>query len=74
MSLTNIKNKVTSIWSYTEMEMSDYSKAGLKKHIEKISEIVDDVIRDIEELKSCTICSYEVCDECGDEMAKQYGE
>ena len=35
---------------------------------------VDDVIRDIEELKSCTICSYEVCDECGDEMAKQYGE
>ena len=71
MSLTNIKNKVTSIWNYTEMETSDYSKVGLKKHIEKISEIVDDVIGDIEELKSCSLCNYELCDSCVDDMASE---
>ena len=69
--VTTIQNKLTDIWSYTELEMSDFSTVGLKKHLAKISEIVNDVICDLEELNNCTVCRTEVCDTCLDDMAKQ---
>ena len=56
------------------MEMDDLSKAGIKKHIDKISDIVNELIGDIEELKTCSVCSFEVCDTCVDGMEQQYGE
>lgn len=72
MKLTKIKNKITSIWNHTEMEMDDLSRAGIRKHIMKISDIVNELIADIEELKTCTVCDYEVCDTCMDGMNEQY--
>ena len=69
--VTTIQNKLTDIWSYTELEMSDFSTVGLKKHLAKISEIVNDVICDLEDLNNCTVCRTEVCDTCLDDMAKQ---
>ena len=69
--LKKIKDKVTSIWSYTELEMGDFSKAGLKKHIEKISSIVNDVLVDLDQVTVCTVCNYDVCNTCSDEMEKQ---
>ena len=74
MKVKKIKDKVMSIWNHTEMEMDDLSKAGIKKHIDKISDIVNELIDDIEELKTCSVCSYEVCDTCVDGMEKQYCE
>lgn len=71
--VTTIQNKLTDIWSYTELEMSDFSTVGLKKHLAKISEIVNDVICDLEELNNCTVCRTEVCDTCLDDMAKELG-
>ena len=71
--VTRIQNKLTDIWSYTELEMSDFSTVGLKKHLAKISEIVNDVICDLEELNNCTVCRTEVCDTCLDDMAKELG-
>ena len=71
--VTTIQNKLTDIWSYTELEMSDFSTVGLKKHLAKISEIVNDVICDLEELNNCTVCRTEVCDTCLDDMANELG-
>jgi hypothetical protein len=71
--VTTIQNKLTDIWSYTELEMSDFSTIGLKKHLAKISEIVNDVICDLEDLNNCTVCRTEVCDTCLDDMAKELG-
>jgi|TARA_R100000654_G_scaffold59762_3_gene86527 hypothetical protein len=71
--VTTIQNKLTDIWSYTELEMSDFSTVGLKKHLAKISEIVNDVICDLEDLNNCTVCRTEVCDTCLDDMAKELG-
>ena len=71
--VTTIQNKLTDIWSYTELEMSDFSTVGLKKHLAKISEIVNDVICDLEDLNNCTVCRTEVCDTCLDDMAKEMG-
>lgn len=78
MKLTEIKNKITSIWNHTEIEMDDLSRAGIRKHVMKISDIVNELITDMEELKkeikTCTVCSYEVCDACMDGMNEQYCE
>jgi len=68
--LQKIKNKVTSIWSYTELETGDFSRSGLQKHINEISNIVNDVLGDLEELQNCSLCSYEVCDSCSDGLAE----
>ena len=54
-------------------EMSDFSNAGLKKHLAKISEIVNDVLYDLEELNTCTVCQTNVCNTCLDDMAKELG-
>ena len=72
--LKNIRNKVTSIWSYTELEMGDFSKVGLQKHINKISSIVNEVLDDLDQLKLCTVCDYDVCNDCSDDMEKQMGD
>jgi hypothetical protein len=69
--LERIQDKVEGIWSYTELELSDYSAIGLQKHLSIISEIVNDVLDDIENLNTCTVCQTEVCDTCLDDMAKQ---
>ena len=71
--LNTIQNKLTDIWSYTELEMSDFSNTGLKKHLAKISEIVNDVLYDLEELNTCTVCQTNVCSTCLDDMAKEIG-
>lgn len=70
-SITEIQNKLTNIWNYTELEMSDYSTTGLKKHLAKISEIVNDVIVDLEEFKTCSMCQYNLCEECMDDIAEE---
>ena len=69
--LERIQDKVEGIWSYTELELSDYSAIRLQKHLSIISEIVNDVLDDIENLNTCTVCQTEVCDTCLDDMAKQ---
>ena len=74
MSLSKINAMVYSIYNNTEMDIDDLSKVGLKKNIKAISNKVEAVLKEISNLKSCTICSYAVCDECADEMTEQYGE
>ena len=70
--LKKIRNKVTSIWSYTELEMGDFSKGGLQKHINKISSIVDEILLDMDQLNLCYLCSNsEVCNSCSDDMERQ---
>jgi|TARA_R100001530_G_scaffold117862_2_gene85028 hypothetical protein len=71
--ITEIQNKLTDVWSYTELEMSDFSTVGLKKHLSAISEIVNDVLFDLDKLNTCTVCQTEVCDTCLDDMAKEIG-
>tara|TARA_R110002020_G_scaffold38994_3_gene116651 strand:- start:297 stop:521 length:225 start_codon:yes stop_codon:yes gene_type:complete len=74
MKLSKLNAMIYSIYNNTEMDIDDLSKLGLKKNIKAISSKVESILKEIQNLKSCTICSYEVCDECDDEMAKQYGE
>jgi hypothetical protein len=69
--INKIQKRLSDVWSYTEMEMSDFSTVGLKKHLAKISEIVNDVLCDLEELNTCSVCKFDVCDTCLDDMAKE---
>ena len=71
--INRIQKKLSDVWSYTELEMSDFSTIGLKKHLAKISDIVNDVLCDLEELNNCTVCRPEVCNTCIDDMAKEMG-
>lgn len=71
--INKIQKKLSDVWSYTELEMSDFSNTGLKKHLAKISEIVNDVLYDLEELNTCTVCQTNVCNTCLDDMAKELG-
>jgi hypothetical protein len=71
--LDKIANKITNIWSYTDMEISDFSTSGLRKHLEAISDIVNDVLCDIEELKPCSVCNHEICEPCLEDMAEELG-
>ena len=48
--VNKIQNKISNIWNYTELEMGDFSTVGLKKHLNAISEIVNDVLFDLESL------------------------
>tara|TARA_Y100000592_G_scaffold29172_1_gene46536 strand:- start:262 stop:528 length:267 start_codon:yes stop_codon:yes gene_type:complete len=72
MNIQNIQNKVTNIWNYTELEMSDFSSSGLRKHLSKISDIVNDVLSDLQELNTCTVCQTDVCEDCLDDMAQEF--
>ena len=71
--INRIQKKLSDVWSYTELEMSDFSTIGLKKHLAKISDIVNDVLCDLEELNNCTVCRTEVCNTGIDDMAKEMG-
>ena len=71
--INKIQKRLSDVWSYTEMDMSDFSTTGLKKHLAKISEIVNDVLYDLEELNTCTVCQTNVCNTCLDDMAKELG-
>ena len=71
--INKIQKKLSDVWSYTELEMSDFSTVGLKKHLAKISEIVNDVLYDLEELNTCSVCKFDVCDTCLDDMAEEMG-
>lgn len=71
--VNKIQNKISNIWNYTELEMGDFSTVGLKKHLDAISEIVNDVLFDLESLNTCTVCQTGVCDACLDDMAKEMG-
>jgi hypothetical protein len=66
--LDKIKNKIQNIWNYTELEMEDFSSQGLKKHLASISDIVNDVLKDLEEVSTCSTCNYEMCNECADDL------
>ena len=68
--LQTIKNKIGSIWNYTELEMSDFSKIGLQKHINEISNIVNDVLGDLEEVNTCTVCQSNIYGTCLSDMEK----
>ena len=68
--LKKIRDKVTSIWSYTELEIGDFSKSGLHKHLREISSIVDEILTDMDQLNTCSVCNYEICDKCIKEMER----
>tara|TARA_R100001086_G_C11691034_1_gene218540 strand:- start:26 stop:250 length:225 start_codon:yes stop_codon:yes gene_type:complete len=74
MSLSKIKNMVYSIYNNTEVDIDELSHLGLKKNIKSISDKVEYILKEIENLKTCSICSYEVCDTCVEGMEQQYGE
>ena len=74
MNLRKINAMVYSIYNNTEMDIDDLSKLGLKKNIKAISDKVEIILKEIQNLKFCSICSYEVCDKCDDEISKQYNE
>jgi len=70
--IEKIKNKISGIWNHTELEMADLSKTGLRKESSAISNIVNDVLADLEDLKSCSLCEYDVCESCSEEMETEY--
>jgi|3_EtaG_2_1085321.scaffolds.fasta_scaffold24193_3 hypothetical protein len=49
-SLEKLQNKLTNIWNHTELEMDDFSTTGLKKELNKISNIVNDLVGDSENI------------------------
>jgi len=70
--LKKIRDKVTSIWSYTELEIGDFSKSGLHKHLTEISTIVNEILNDMDRLNVCSLCNYDICDKCMKEMEKNF--
>ena len=74
MDLNKIKSMVYSIYNNTEVEIDDLSNLGLKKNIQAISDKVEHILQGLEDLNSCSICNYEICDTCVDGMEQQYGE
>tara|TARA_R100000742_G_C4178860_1_gene14664 strand:- start:273 stop:503 length:231 start_codon:yes stop_codon:yes gene_type:complete len=74
MKLSKINAMVYSIYNNTEMDIDDLSKLGLKKNIKTISKKVEAILKEIQNLKSCTVCNYDVCGDCLDEMEKQMGD
>ena len=74
MKLSKLNAMIYSIYNNTEMDIDDLSKLGLKKNIKAISRKVEAILEEIQNLKSCTVCSYEVCDACMNGMNEQYCE
>jgi hypothetical protein len=72
--LEKIKKELSKVFYYTELEMSDFSSIGLQKHISKISEIVNGVLCDLDNLKTCTVCNYEMCDDCLEDLDEDFGD
>ena len=74
MNLRKINAMVYSIYNNTEIDIDDLSKLGLKKNIKAISDKVEIILEEIQNLNSCSICDYEICDTCMDGMEKQFGK
>ena len=74
MNLRKINAMIYSIYNNTEMDIDDLSKLGLKKNIKAISDKVEIILEEIQNLNSCSICNYEICDTCMDGMEKQFGK
>tara|TARA_R100000329_G_C7611123_1_gene216873 strand:- start:904 stop:1134 length:231 start_codon:yes stop_codon:yes gene_type:complete len=72
--LKNLQKKITSIWDYTELELSDFSASGLRKQLSSISNIVNDVLNDLDQYKSCSLCEHSICNDCLDDMAQEFEE
>jgi hypothetical protein len=77
--LKTIENKLHNIWMYTEGELSDYSNSGLIKHLESISDIVNDILEDLNSInkgakKQCGYCNDEqyICEKCMNSMEKEF--
>jgi len=68
--IEKIRNKISSIWNHTELEMSDLSKIGLQKELSAISYIVNSVMNDLDKITTCNVCSKDICSSCLDDMAK----
>ena len=65
-----IREKLTSIWSCTELEMDDSPKSELHKNLKKVSSIVNEILIDMDKLNACSVCNYEICDKCIKEMER----
>ena len=74
MNLRKINAMVYSIYNNTEIDIDDLSKLGLKKNIKAISDKVEIILEEIQNLNSCSICDYEICDTCMNGMEKQFGK
>ena len=74
MNLRKINAMVYSIYNNTEIDIDDLSKLGLKKNIKAISDKVEIILEEIQNLNSCSICNYEICDTCMNGMEKQFGK
>ena len=68
--IEKIRNKISSIWNHTELEMSDLSRIGLQKELSAISRIVNSVMSDLDKITTCNVCSNDICVSCLDDMAK----
>tara|TARA_R100001460_G_scaffold30415_3_gene60067 strand:+ start:961 stop:1188 length:228 start_codon:yes stop_codon:yes gene_type:complete len=68
--LDKLRNKISNIWNHTELEMDDLSRIGLKKELSAISNIVNDLMNDLDKISTCHICSKDICVSCLDDMAK----
>lgn len=68
--LEKLRYKISNIWNHTELEMDDLSRTGLKKELSAISNIVNDLMDDLDKISTCNICSKDVCVSCLDNMAK----
>ena len=71
--VNKIQKRLSDIWSYTELEMDDFSTVGLKKHLESISEIVNDVLFELDKLKICNFCETDgyICEPCLKDMERK---
>ena len=68
--LEKLRYKISNIWNHTELEMDDLSRIGLKKELSAISNIVNDLMDDIDKISTCHVCSKDICSSCLDDMAK----
>ena len=68
--LEKLRNKISNIWNHTELEIDDLSRIGLKKELSAISNIVNDLMDDLDKITTCNVCSTDICVSCLDDMAK----
>ena len=69
--IERIRNKISRIWNHTELEMSDLSRTGLQKELSAISKIVNNVMGDLDNITTCSMCSKQVCVSCINNMANE---
>ena len=72
--LNTLQKQLIKIWHYTELDLDDFSTVGLKKHLSSISHIVNDLLDDLDNYKTCSICTHHICTECLDDMAEEFNK